>query len=219
MYSTISFSTLRKHAFTLVEVVLALGIFLVTVLALVGLLGPTLKSVSDVESADEVISVVNSLNAFLQNSQEIAGTSGNSKFREIYDAVNSGNHATVFVFKSYQNSSSDVIGLTIGFDGETQARVNAADFRQAAGQIFRVVLSASSVLPNTARSASRNGDGVYTLSQSFDSYDEGYFAMEVRIYGREEDMVAVGSGSIPNPSLNTLNLEEPIFTYNTAIVR
>ncbi len=220
MYHRISFSTMRKHAFTLVEVVLALGIFLVTVLALVGLLGPTLKSVSDVEDSDEVISVVNTLNAFLQNSPEIA-TPTTSKFEEIYNSVylDSEAAATVFVFKSYVSDpppSGDLppIGITIGFEDTLQA----SDFNLAAGQIYRVVLSASSVTPVTLRSPERNGSGVYTLNQAYNAYPEGYFAMEARIFSREQDMQAVNE-SMPTVELQDLAKEEPIFTYNTAIVR
>ncbi len=74
-----------QKGFSLIEVVLAIGIFLVTVLALVGLLGPTLQSVDEVEKTDEVSSIVNTINAFLQNSPEIAP--GASRFNAIYNAV------------------------------------------------------------------------------------------------------------------------------------
>ena len=73
-----------QKGFSLIEVVLAIGIFLVTVLALVGLLGPTLQSVDEVEKTDEVSSIVNTMNAFLQNSPEIAP--GASRFNAIYNA-------------------------------------------------------------------------------------------------------------------------------------
>ena len=65
-------SKLTDHkAFSLIEVVLAMGIFLMTVLAMVGLLGPALKSVSTVKQTDEVASVVDSVNAFLNTSPYI----------------------------------------------------------------------------------------------------------------------------------------------------
>jgi Tfp pilus assembly protein PilV len=85
----------NRRGFSLIEVVLAIGIFLVTVLALVGLLGPTLQSVDEVEKTDEVSSVVNTVNAFLQSSSDIAAT-GQSKFESIYAAVKSNNFATIF---------------------------------------------------------------------------------------------------------------------------
>ena len=210
-----------KKAFTLVEVVLALGIFLVTVLALVGLLGPTLNTVSDVENTDEVISVVNSLNAFLQNSPEIAGTD-TTKFEEIYDAVRSGGYATVFVFKAYQETS-DAIGVQIGFARETDATVGTEEFELAAGQIYRVVLTPSSVIPEDHRNdTGANSYPRYTLSKTYEDYPEGYFAMEARIFAREQDMVGIKGTDITSTSHVTiadLADEQAIFTYNTAIVR
>ena len=103
----------RRKGFSLVEVVLAIGIFLVTVLALVGLLGPTLQSVDEVEKTDEVSSIVNTVNAFLQSSPEIAP--GASKFDAIYEAVASGNFATMFVFRQYVDSTGNDIQIKVGF--------------------------------------------------------------------------------------------------------
>jgi len=207
---------LSKAAFTLIEVVLALGIFLVTVLALVGLLGPTLKSVSNVEDSDEVISVVNTLNAFLQNSTEIANAN-QSKFETIYNAIETSadGYATVFVFKEYQGST-EIVGVQVGFETPVTG-ATVTDFSNAAGQIYRVVLSASSVTPAALRSAER-ANGVFTLTSSYANYPEGYFAMEARIFAREQDMQAV-NGVMPAVTLGALNDEEPLFTYNTAIVR
>ena len=89
-----------QKGFSLIEVVLAIGIFLVTVLALVGLLGPTLQSVDEVEKTDEVSSIVNTLNAFLQSSPDIALVS--SKFDSIYNAVADGGEATVYIYRWYE---------------------------------------------------------------------------------------------------------------------
>ncbi len=208
----------RSRGFSLIEVVLAIGIFLVTVLALVGLLGPTLQSVDEVEKTDEVSSVVNTINAFLQNSPLIAaGTS--SKFATIYGAVGTNNYATLFVFRSYRDSTSDEIVLKVGFDSTetvgTNAKLTAADFVNAAGPIYRVVLSASSVLPEASRSAVRNGNQVYTLADpDVATYLEGSFAMEVRIYAEDP-----GPTFTYSKSLTELKDEVPVFTYNTAIVR
>ncbi|HBM85619.1 MAG TPA: hypothetical protein DD423_02325, partial [Opitutae bacterium] len=89
---------LRDEGFSLIEVIMAMGIFLVTVLALVGLLGPTLKSIDEIEKTDEVASIVNTINAFLQNSPDIAATG--SKFDAIYNAV-SQDFATLLIFRAY----------------------------------------------------------------------------------------------------------------------
>jgi len=218
----------KQCGFSLIEVILAIGIFLVTVLALIGLLGPTLQSVDEVEKTDEIASVVNTLNAFLQNSPEI--NPGGSKFNAIYDAVKEENFATIFVFRQFVGNTTNV-RLQIGFiEGETTAGTSigpeaiVSDFSNAAGPIFRVVLSPSSVIPTPQgerekyRSSSRNNNGIYELNADLAEYEEGYFPMEVRIFAREEDMQAI-QNTMPNPTLEDLNEEEPIFTYNTAVVR
>ncbi len=206
----------RSYGFSLIEVVLAIGIFLVTVLALVGLLGPTLQSVDEVEKADEVSSIVNTINAFLQNSPEIAP--GASRFNAIYNAV-SQDSATLLVFRAYDDK--DVISLKIGFIGETEAKVDASDVYsgsivKAAGTIYRAVLTPSSVNPVAERAdAGVDSYPRYTMNETTPSaYPEGSFAMEVRIFA-EEPSLAFNAASV----LADLQLKEPIFTYNTAIVR
>ena len=209
-------SSSRRAGFSLIEVVLAIGIFLVTVLALVGLLGPTLQSVDEVEKTDEVSSIVNTINAFLQNSPEIAP--GASRFNAIYNLVKSNDFAAILVFRAYDDN--DVIALKIGFIGEGQVKVGEEDVTdgsivKAAGTIYRAVLTASSVIPQeylNETKPERNGDGIYTLKKPIADYLEGSFAMEVRIFAEEPSL----SFKINN---NIRANIEPIFTYNTAIVR
>jgi Tfp pilus assembly protein PilV len=211
-----------SRGFSLIEVVLAIGIFLVTVLSLVGLLGPTLQSVNEVEQTDEVASVVNSVNAFLQSSEAI--NPDGSKFDAIYEAVYSGGYATIFVFREFTNDDDPTeIELQVGFSSEEDAidddatlDASTSTFEDAAGSIYRVVLSASSVTPEDLRSASRSSStDVYTLSVSDpDQYSEGYLALEVRIFAE-----APGPTFDPTTDLTELADQEPIFTYNTAIVR
>jgi Tfp pilus assembly protein PilV len=219
-----------KFGFSLIEVVLAIGIFLVTVLALVGLLGPTLQSVDEVEKTDEIASVVNTVNAFLQSSPDIAPNA--SKFNVIYNAIstNSDSEATIFVYRYYDNQTEpnkEIIALEVGFaSGEpvdarakvNQPAANPANFADAAGPIYRVVLTASSVTPEGLRSPSRNGDGIHTLSEAgVANYPEGYLAMEVRIY--PEDPPGPSGNFNTATNLTALKDIEPLFTYNTAIVR
>jgi len=235
-------SLLSKHptesrsrcGFSLIEVVLAIGIFLVTVLALVGLLGPTLQSVDEVEKSDEVASVVNTVNAFLQNSPDIGDPNATpplSKFDKIYETLGnaSDNEATIFVYRYYDDTdpSEERIALEVGFAPNepvnNRAKVNQpgdnpANFADAAGPIYRVVLTASSVTPETLRSGTRNGEGIYTLTEpNAASYPEGYLAMEVRIY--VEDPPGPSGSFDTETDLNILKDIEPLFTYNTAVVR
>lgn len=209
---------MSRKGFSLIEVVLAIGIFLVTVLALVGLLGPTLQSVDEVEKTDEIASIVNTINAFLQNSYDIAP--GGSKFDAIYNAV-SQDHATLLVFRAYD--ANDMISLKIGFVAETNAaaQVSVADIYSgsnilAAGTIYRAVLTPSSVNPIAEMTDAGVGNFPrYRMDASTPAaYPEGSFAMEVRIFAEDPSL---NFNVVSN--LNTLSTEEPIFTYNTAIVR
>ncbi|MEM7792227.1 MAG: hypothetical protein AAF546_12555 [Verrucomicrobiota bacterium] len=215
--------TYRYTGFSLIEVVLALGVFLVTILAFVGLLGPTLKSVNEVENTDEITSVVNTLNAFLQKSPGIADDDL-SKFEVIYNNVADGGEATVFVFRKFSDSTSALSTIEVGFEASeivgdpASASVNSSDFANAAGTIYRCVLTASSVTPSVWRSGTRNSDGIYTLvAANVANYTEGYFPMEIRIFA--EDPPGPNSNFDSLTRLNELADEEPIFTYNTAIVR
>ena len=216
-----------RRGFSLIEVVLAIGIFLVTVLALVGLLGPTLQSVDEVEKTDEISSVVNTINTFLQNSPYIA-VSGQSKFETIYKELRTDGFITAFVFRAYDNN--DNVSLVVGFsekfevnlEHKEKAQVVASDIRSgadviAAGPVYRVILTASSVTPDpelTSTTRDNGGKGFLYLSKNFNQYPEGYLAMEVRIFSESPD-----SSFTYNKGLSDVANFEPLFTYNTAIVR
>ena len=224
----------RRTGFSLIEVVLAIGIFLVTVLALVGLLGPTLQSVDEVEKTDEIASIVNTVNAFLQSSPNIAAATG-SKFDAIYNAVAANNYAELFVFRAYRDTSTDVelkVGFNAGEGVGSKSTLASSDFSKAAGPIYRVILTPSSVIPllyhhksdadDPTKPGRDSSTSSYQLSSTYKNdvtlYLEGYFAMEVRIFARDIDMAAV-NGTLPSVSLANLAVEEPVFTYNTAVVR
>ena len=220
---SLDFASVRSEfGFSLIEVVLAIGIFMVTVLALVGLLGPTLQSVEGVEKTDEIASVVSTINTFLQSSPDIA-VGGQSKFETIYKELNTDGFITAFVFRAY-DSNNDV-SLVVGFGEEFEvgeedkARVLATNIRTnteviAAGPVYRILLTASSVTPENHRTGSRDGNGVFYLNSNFFDYPEGYLAMEVRIFAEDP-----GPNFNYNKRLQDFADIEPLFTYNTAIVR
>lgn len=222
-------SASSRNGFSLVEVVLAMGIFLVTVLALVGLLGPTLQSVDEVEKTDEVSSIVNTVNAYLQSSPDIAP--GASKFDAIYTAVSSGDYATMFVFRKYIDATNPDLELMVGFSEEddgvdTGTHLARADYSSASGPIYRVVLTPSSVLPTPTGEATKyrsldrdDTTKTYTLNASLANYDEGYFAMEVRIYAEVAPTPGARARFDHDKSLRELAEVDPLITYNTAIVR
>lgn len=217
----------RSHGFTLIEVILALGVFLVSVMALIGLLGPMLQSIDEVEKVDEMTSIVNTVNAFLQSSPDIANDD-ETKFETIYQAVASDNYATIFAFRRYTGDTDTDIELAIGFHDETNAQLDESAFDNIAGPIYRIVLSASGVTPadSLGNNGERNASGVFQLEASSpDSYPEGYLALEARIYAEtwnenfDPGNLPPHGGDDTEFNLDNLLALEPDFTLNTAIVR
>ena len=103
-----------------------------------------------------------------------------------------------------------------------KAQVVANDIRLgadviAAGPVYRVILTASSVTPVaelTSATRDNEGKGFFYLSKNFNQYPEGYLAMEVRIFAESPD-----NRFTYNKGLSDVANFEPLFTYNTAIVR
>lgn len=224
-------SLTHPSGFSLIEVVLAMGVFLITVLALVGLMGPALKSVGTVTSTDEVASVVDSVNAFLNSSPDISkpasgGDPEVSRFDAIYGAVQNDDYATIFVFRWYDDTN-DIVRQEIGFEDDQGESVNtnsvsntAALFAQATSPIYRVVLTASSAMltdPDNIISANPTGSySYYTLTSDTNTYrsnNKNYLALEVRIFTEEP------GATPPATNLNALANETPLLVYNTAILR
>ena len=64
---------MRNKAFSLVEVVVAVGIFAISIVGVIGLLAPTSKSISDVRDADDASRLVGAIQEQLQT---LASSSG-----------------------------------------------------------------------------------------------------------------------------------------------
>ena len=215
-------------------------------MTLVGLLGPALKSVSEVETADEVASVVSAVNTFLSSSTYIekpagAGSPAVSRFDAIYSAIQADeDYSTLFVYRWYQvvnlNGSDKIITrMEVGYEDDQAGNVNtdavvnqtragsgapAAAYSNAISKIYRVVLTASSAArsdPDDIISDNPTGNySYYTLSKDVGNYKndgKNHLALEVRIF--VEDTNATPA----TRDLNALANEEPIFTYDTAILR
>lgn len=76
-----------KKGFTLIEVVLAVGVLGIAILSLVMMFGPTMKSVSEVVSANEASAAVDYFNEFLQNEAHDKPTSGYQGTPSDFDTV------------------------------------------------------------------------------------------------------------------------------------
>ena len=134
------------------------------------------------------------------------------------------------MFRAYDDN--DVISLKVGFVDETSATILGSDVTTgtqvlAAGTIYRAVLTPSSVNPASEMGAPGAVDSYprYKMSKTDPAdYAEGSFAMEVRIFAEDPSLVFDPAklppyvGGLPATPANLQDVE-PIFTYNTAIVR
>ena len=117
-----------------------------------------------------------------------------------------------------------MVGFNDKFEvgNEDKARVLATNIRTdtnviAAGPVYRVFLTASSVTPvdHLKDGGARDGNGVLYLGKDFLEYPEGYLAMEVRIFAEDPKSAVRDYDKL----LSDVADIEPLFTYNTAVVR
>lgn len=106
----------KKTAFTLVEVILAVGIFAIAVVALIGLFGSAVTSVDSVESHDEVILATNRLDE----------TINSLSFDEVYSlAVNGATDNSALFF--YNTESNGTIFPTGPFEINRNGEIDFAN--------------------------------------------------------------------------------------------
>lgn len=214
--------TCKKNylGFSLIEAVLAIGIFFVTVLVLIGMLGPLLNSVNDVETTDEVVSVVESLNSFLQVNSDW-GIQG-SNFDVIYQAIRTRGYATAYVFREYISSKSTQVKLSVGFSPKETAttiriprNAKVYGFKNAAGPIYRAILTLSPILPRDYfRDRGRTAIPRYTLLQSSFNFDDNFLPLNIDIY-----VNSPGPSFRDSMAFKEIVTQKPIFSYSTAINR
>lgn len=210
----------RDKGFSLIEVVLAIGIFLVTVLVLVGMLGPTLESVEEVDKTDEIVSVIDSVSAFLNGGSDFGQNV--ASFDIIYETILTGGYSTIYVYRSYLSANSSDVKLSVGFSPSERTstqristRSRAFDFKNAAGRIYRCVLTVKPLLPREYyKDRGRRAFPRYLLTNKISEFNEGYLPIEVAIYAENP-----GPSFSDRISIRDLSLKEPDYVFNTAISR
>ena len=146
------FKKKNSIGFSLIETVLSISIFLVIILVLLAMIGPVLSSLDEVKESDEISSIIESLNSFLQAKTSLAENGSN--FDLIYEAVKSRGYATVYIYRSFVSENSPNVQLSIGFsEAETTTSIrmerNAKiyGFKDAAGPIYRAIITNGPQMP------------------------------------------------------------------------
>ncbi|MDR2982157.1 MAG: hypothetical protein LBV12_07920 [Puniceicoccales bacterium] len=191
-----------RKGFSLVEVILAVGVIAMAILALVGLLGTTFQQVDDVVQTNRAVSVVSAVSAALDNPQlvggeRLAGASDTSKssFEVVYDFVKSAvdkNKVVLYCFNREIDSTNPGSGGTIAVVYKASGdnfNTSTYDDQRGVGPVYRVEISISNILEeqqiNLDPSTMEVRDTTYSggpLPSSVDQYGLAYIPLLLEIY-------------------------------------
>lgn len=214
------FKKRKIRGFSLIETVLSIGIFLVTIIILLAMLGPVLSSLDEVTEADEISSIVQSLNSYLQSNSSLSLNGSN--FDVIYEAVKSRGFATIYIFRSYVSDINSNIQLSIGFSRkETTSSIKMNrdakiyNFKNSAGPIYRAIIT---IAPHMSKNyyKDRGSQAIprYYLTTGRNKFENNYLPLEVSIYTN-----SYGIEFIDDFKLKDILKEKPIKKYYTIINR
>lgn len=183
-----------KQGFSLIEIVLAVGIVSIALLAIFGLFGTALRSNAETLSQHEVLGVTRSLSDFLH------ATNGGAGFSNVFSWIKTPAAAPeIYSFATTNGAFTNGLGNDAAF---------SAAAGQRPGRLFRMEISLSPNMP--IRNFSGNvtaAPAVSDLPADPAAYtNEAVLALQVRAF------------SVPSVGAALTNLQ-PVFTYDTAIRR
>jgi type II secretory pathway pseudopilin PulG len=184
----------HRGGFSLIEIVLAVGIVSLALLAIFGLFGTALRSNAETLSQHEFLGVTRSFGDYLH------ATNGGAGFTNVFDWVKSPDSAPDLYSFAMTNGS-----FTNGL-GSDPAFMAAAG--QRAGRLFqmKVFLSPNMPLRNAAGNVIAR-PSVSDLPANAAAYtNDAALALQVQAY------------SVPAPGVTITNLQ-PVVTYDTTIRR
>jgi len=115
----------RRSGFSLIEVILSIGILAIAIVALLGLIGPTLGSVGTVLNTNAGVSAIAKMNEILDTTPFYNGTSGVSQRASVYTWIRNSNPAGAngpaifFFYNELETSSGNVTPQIAVSDGIT----------------------------------------------------------------------------------------------------
>ncbi len=185
-------AALRLRGFSLIEIVLAVGIISISLVAIFGLFGTSLRSNSETIAQHEVLGLSRSLLDFLRST--------NAGFSNVYSWVKDPNSDPgIFSYLQTNGQITNGLGSDARFSGAAASR---------GGRLFRSILSLSPNMPL------RQSDGSVLARPSAANLpasaagftNDAALAVQIRVY------------SVPSSNYSPTNLQ-PAFTYDTAIFR
>lgn len=209
-----------NNGFSLIETVLSISIFLVSVVVLLAMLPPIISTIDQVEESDDLSAIAKSLNSFLQADTSLA-TNG-SNFDLIYEAVRSRGYATVYIFHSFESNESSNIKLSVGFSARettssTKMRRTARiyNFKEPAGPVYRAVITCAPHMPKQYyRDRGTSATPRYYLLSDRKSFKNNFLPLEISLYSNK-----YGLESLDTIDLKDILSEAPLLKYFTVINR
>ena len=136
--------------FSLIEVVLSVGIVSCALLAIFGMFSVSLKTSADTISQHEVLGLTRSLNDFLRSTNPAAGFSNVSNWI--------GNDPGIYCFVATNGTITNGLGTDSGFVSGTSSR---------SGRLFRAILSLSPNAPGITNLADLASNAIIPLQVRF----------------------------------------------------
>lgn len=158
----------QKKAFSLVEVVLAIGVLSVAIIALLGLFAPTMTSVKGVLDRNRATAVMTQVNAFLRT--DITQGPQLTDFDDVYEWASDGH---VLYIWEFQEDIDKPLEWKIERDEDLNPFENDFDDGGVEGNLYVVIISNASL------------DFDYAIPVD----DAAYVPMKIAIYGVAPDFV------------------------------
>jgi type II secretory pathway component PulJ len=185
----------REAGFSLIEVALAIGVFALAVVSILGVLGPAVEEMEAISITHEANDVVSRLGAALPRI-DTDNAPQTSSFDEIFAWVADG-PAVVYVY--------------LDASGQIRLERDAGAVQDVSGRVFAARLSVSGVNPEAL--VSRNGDTYRVNGHVAATYPEAYLALRVDLH----HMPTPAPGTAFAPPL--LSEENYLYSYHTAVNR
>ena len=217
---------ITRSGFTLVEVILAVGVIAMAIMALIGLLGTAFQQVQDVVQTNQAIGVVTKVNAALDNprlvgGEKIPGADTAAAFDAVYDYVKSA-HGTNPIVLYYFDKEIDFdnpgkeTSIPVVYRAPSDNFTQTINNQQGGnGTVFRVEIRISNLLENQRifldQATYEATDATYTGGSLPDreSYALAYLPLELRIFPHD----------FADNSLSASREIRPILTQNIVINR
>ena len=211
----------NRPAFSLVEVVLAIGILSLAVVALLGLFGPTIGSVKQVVDTNLATAAVSRINAEIQNGmtweEALNATNGGYIFYvwKRQDAPTASNPNPPVTFHM---SEGNTAGSEFSADGNVDGKIDSSDPKLT--DDLRSGNLVDTPLIVTFDQGMQGGSNGYSFDKD-EVAKQGYFPIEVSIYPLEAGLTLDGNNDkAPYSGITDVQSKlDPVFTYTTAKTR